>query len=89
MKQTVKDLEFKAKQVKKGVLDMVYASKAGHIGGPMSSIDILTTLYYKILNIDSKKFSDPDRDRFLLSKGHIAESLYYILGDRGFLIKRN
>lgn len=87
MDQTVKDLQLKAKQVRKGVLDMVYVSKAGHVGGSMSSIDILTTLYYKVLNIDPKKFSDPDRDRFILSKGHIAESLYYILGDKGFFDK--
>jgi transketolase len=87
MEQTVKDLELKAKQVRKGVLDMVYVSRAGHVGGSMSSIDILATLYYKVLNIDPKKFSDPDRDRFILSKGHIAESLYYILGDKGFFDK--
>jgi transketolase len=87
MEQTVKDLELKARQVRIGVLDMVYKSKAGHVGGSMSSIDILTTLYYKVLNIDPKNFSDPDRDRFVLSKGHIAESLYYILGDKGFFDK--
>lgn len=87
MEQTIRDLELKAKQVRKGVLNMVYESKAGHIGGSMSSIDILTTLYYKVLNIDPKKFSDPNRDRFVLSKGHIAESLYYILGDKGFFDK--
>lgn len=87
MEQKVKDLELKARQVRRGVLDVVYASKAGHVGGSMSSIDILTTLYYKVLNIDPKKFSDPNRDRFILSKGHIAESLYYILGDKGFFDK--
>ncbi|AJH02034.1 transketolase [Clostridium beijerinckii] len=87
MEQKVKDLELKAREVRKGVLDMVYSSNAGHVGGSMSSIDILTTLYYKVLNIDPKKFSDPDRDRFILSKGHIAESLYYILGDKGFFDK--
>jgi len=87
MNQTVKDLEFKANEIRRGVLDMVYASKAGHIGGSLSSIDILTTLYYKVLNIDTKNIKDPDRDRFVLSKGHIAESLYYVLGDKGFFDK--
>jgi transketolase len=87
MEREVIDLELKARQIRKGVLDMVYSSKAGHVGGSMSSIDILTTLYYKVLNIDPKKFSDPNRDRFILSKGHIAESLYYILGDKGFFDK--
>ncbi|MDF2885554.1 MAG: transketolase [Clostridiaceae bacterium] len=87
MEREVMDLELKARQIRKGVLDMVYSSKAGHVGGSMSSIDILTTLYYKVLNIDPKNFSDPDRDRFILSKGHVAESLYYILGDKGFFDK--
>lgn len=87
MEREVIDLELKARQIRKGVLDMVYSSKAGHVGGSMSSIDILTTLYYKVLNIDPKNFSDPNRDRFILSKGHIAESLYYILGDKGFFDK--
>ncbi|WP_238907610.1 transketolase [Clostridium sp. YIM B02506] len=87
MDQTVKDLKIKANQVRRGVLDVVYASKAGHVGGSMSSIDILTTLYYNILNISPKKFSDSNRDRFVLSKGHIAESLYYILADKGFFDK--
>ncbi|WP_238915794.1 transketolase [Clostridium sp. YIM B02555] len=87
MGREVIDLELKARQIRKGVLDMVYSSKAGHVGGSMSSIDILTTLYYKVLNIDPKNFSDPDRDRFILSKGHVAESLYYILGDKRFFDK--
>ncbi|WP_026883430.1 transketolase [Clostridium akagii] len=87
MEQKIKDLKLKAKQIRKGVLNMVYVSKAGHIGGSLSSIDILTTLYYNVLNIDAKNIKNPDRDRFVLSKGHIAESLYYILGDKGFFNK--
>lgn len=87
MEQKLKDLKLKAKQIRKGVLNMVYVSKAGHIGGSLSSIDILTTLYYNVLNIDAKHIKNPDRDRFVLSKGHIAESLYYILGDKGFFDK--
>lgn len=87
MEQKIIDLKLKAKQIRKGVLNMVYVSKAGHIGGSLSSIDILTTLYYNVLNIDAKNIKNPDRDRFVLSKGHIAESLYYILGDKGFFDK--
>ncbi len=87
MEQKLKDLKLKAKQIRKGVLNMVYVSKAGHIGGSLSSIDILTTLYYNVLNIDAKNIKNPDRDRFVLSKGHIAESLYYILADKGFFNK--
>lgn len=87
MSKTVSDLELKAKQIRRDILDVVYNSKAGHIGGSLSSADILTTLYYNVLNIDVKDVKNPDRDRFILSKGHIAESLYCILADKGFFDK--
>jgi len=64
------------------VLEMVYNSKAGHIGGSMSCMDILTVLYYSIINFD-----EPNRDRFILSKGHCAEALYAVLADKGFFPK--
>lgn len=80
-------LKVKANQIRRDVLDVVYDSKAGHIGGSLSSIDILTTLYYNVLNIDAKDTKNLERDRFVLSKGHIAESLYCILADKGFFDK--
>lgn len=89
MNKTIKDLELKANQIRRDVLDVVYASKAGHIGGSLSSTDILTTLYYNVLNINAENIKDPDRDRFILSKGHIAESLYCILGIKVFLIRKS
>lgn len=87
MSNTVKQLELKAKQLRKDVLEVVYESKAGHIGGSLSSLDILTTLYYGVLNVNPNEPKDPDRDRFILSKGHIAESLYCVLADKGYFSK--
>jgi len=66
------------------VLEMVYASKSGHIGGSMSCMDILTALYYEVMDSEKIKIKALDRDRFILSKGHCAEALYAVLADRGF-----
>lgn len=87
MKYDAKALKVKANQIRRDVLDVVYDSKAGHIGGSLSSIDILTTLYYNVLNINANDTKNLERDRFVLSKGHIAESLYCILADKGFFDK--
>lgn len=87
MSSLVKELELKAKQLRRDVLEVVYESKAGHIGGSLSSLDILTTLYYGVLNVNPKEPKDPNRDRFILSKGHIAESLYCVLADKGYFSK--
>jgi len=67
---------------------MGFRSKAGHIGGALSVMDILVALYYNVMNIGPKNADCRDRDRFLLSKGHSAASLYAVLADRGFFDKR-
>lgn len=87
MSDKVRELEKKARQLRRDVIEVVYESKAGHIGGSLSSLDILTTLYYGVLNVNPKNPKDPDRDRFVLSKGHIAESLYCVLADKGYFDK--
>lgn len=69
------------------VLEMVYASKAGHIGGSFSGMDTLVALYYHLMDVAKIKRGDPDRDRFVLSKGHCAEALYTVLADNGFFDK--
>jgi transketolase len=66
-------------------LEMVFQAKAGHIGGDLSCIDILTTLYFNVLRYEPKKPRDPERDRFVLSKGHCAGALYVTLAEAGFL----
>ncbi|MCL2840179.1 MAG: transketolase [Defluviitaleaceae bacterium] len=71
------------------VLEMIWASKSGHIGGSMSCMDILVTLYYEIMDTDKILKNAPDRDRFILSKGHCAEALYAVLADKGFFPKED
>jgi transketolase len=63
---------------------MVYGAKLGHVGGELSAIDILTTLYFAVLRIDPLLPNAPDRDRFMLSKGHSAAALYTTLAHAGF-----
>jgi transketolase len=65
-------------------LEMVYSAASGHIGGSFSAMDVLTVLYFNVMNIDPKNPSDPDRDRFVLSKGHCTPALYPVLSLRGY-----
>lgn len=69
------------------VLDMVHRAKTGHIGGSMSCMDILVALYYDVMDTEKIRQHAPERDRFILSKGHCAEALYTVLADRGFFPK--
>lgn len=82
------ELKRKSYELRKDIIEMMYASKAGHVGGDLSVVDILTVLYFEIMNIDPKNFEDPNRDRFLLSKGHCADALFAVLGERGFYDKQ-
>jgi transketolase len=63
----------------------VHGAKLGHVGGEMSAIDILVTLYFAVLHVDPARPDDPERDRFILSKGHSAVALYTTLAHRGFI----
>ncbi len=83
----VMNLVKKAAEVRKDLLSLIYNSKTGHTGGSLSSADILTVLYYRILNVDPANPKDPGRDRFVLSKGHSVEGYYTILADKGFFPK--
>ena len=65
-------------------VDMVYAAASGHLGGSLSAMDILTTLYFDVMRVDLKNPRDPDRDRFVLSKGHCTPGLYPTLAMKGF-----
>lgn len=66
------------------LVDLVHAAGYAHIGGPLSSCDILTALYYRFMNYNLENQNHPDRDRFVLSKGHTGDMLYCILADMGF-----
>jgi transketolase len=76
-----------AKEIRKKILKMMYESKAAHIGSCLSCVDILTTLYFRILKIDPKNPLAKNRDRFILSKGHAVAALYAVLAKRGFFPK--
>ena len=78
------ELTKKAWKLRRDIVEEVYYSGAGHIGGDLSVIDILTVLYYSIMNVSPENWKSPDRDRFLLSKGHCVDALYMVLGDLGF-----
>ena len=78
------ELQLKANEVRKGIVTAVHAAKAGHPGGSLSAADIFTYLYFEELNIDPKDPKKPDRDRFVLSKGHTAPGLYSALELRGY-----
>jgi transketolase len=80
----MENLTAKAYELRKTVLQMIYKAKTGHIGGDFSVMDILVTLYYKHMNVAPGREKDPNRDRFILSKGHSVESLYAVLCDKGF-----
>ena len=73
-----------ANQVRKGIVSSVHSAKAGHPGGSLSAADIYTFLYFEEMNVDPKNPKDPDRDRFVLSKGHTAPGYYAALANRGF-----
>ncbi len=81
---TTSELKKIAVKVRKGIITGVYHAKSGHPGGSLSSADIFTYLYFNEMNIDPKNPQDPDRDRFVLSKGHVAPGLYAALAERGF-----
>lgn len=78
------ELQKKAVEVRKGILTGVYHAKNGHPGGSLSAADIYTYLYFEEMNIDPSHPEDPDRDRFVLSKGHTAPGYYSALALRGF-----
>ncbi|MBP3665106.1 MAG: transketolase [Tyzzerella sp.] len=73
-----------ANEVRKGIITSVHSAKAGHPGGSLSAADIYTYLYFEELNVDPQNPSKPDRDRFVLSKGHTAPGYYSVLAQRGF-----
>ena len=81
----VTELKKTANHIRKGIIEEVHAAKSGHPGGSLSSADIVTYLYFKEMrNIDPKDPENPDRDRFVLSKGHAAPVLYAALAEKGF-----
>ncbi len=81
---TTLELQQMANEVRKGIVTAVHSAKAGHPGGSLSAADVFTYLYFEEMNIDPKDPKKPDRDRFVLSKGHTAPGYYSALALRGF-----
>ncbi|MBQ7514073.1 MAG: transketolase [Prevotella sp.] len=82
----VKELELLAEQNRKRLVEVVYKAKAGHIGGDLSCLNVMTALYFHVMkNLDPAAPKAADRDRFVLSKGHCVEALYVTLEAKGFL----
>ncbi|MEE3471551.1 transketolase [Butyrivibrio hungatei] len=84
---TNQELQKTANEVRKSIITALHAAGAGHPGGSLSSTDIFTYLYFEEMNVDPKNVSDPDRDRFVLSKGHCAPGLYSVMAEKGYFPK--
>lgn len=82
-----KQLEITACKVRLGIIEGVFNAKSGHPGGSLSIADTLTYLYFAKMNVDPKDPDAPDRDRFVLSKGHTAPALYSVLAEKGYFDK--
>jgi len=80
----IKNIEEKAKKIRRYVINMIYEAGSGHPGGSLSCVDIITTLYFHIMMHDPLEPKWEDRDRFILSKGHAAPALYATLAEAGY-----
>ena len=83
------ELQKRANDVRKGIVTAVHSAKSGHPGGSLSSADIFTYLYFEEMNVDPANPKWEDRDRFVLSKGHVAPGLYSTLAEKGYFPKED
>ena len=84
MTSTTRELALKSIQYRKTILSIIKQCGAGHTGGSLSCTDLLNVLYNCIMNVSPENFTDPNRDRYIQSKGHSVEALYTVLADKGF-----
>jgi transketolase len=82
--EEIKRLKKEAIAIRKKTLEIIFSASGGHTGGALSSVDILVALYFKVMKIDSLHPEEPDRDRFIMSKGHSVESYFSVLARKGF-----
>ena len=80
----MRELEITAVKIRKHIIEMLYRAKSGHPGGSLSAVDALVALYFAHMKHNPKRPNDPNRDRFILSKGHAAPSLYAVLAESGY-----
>ena len=83
------ELEKMANEIRKDIVTAVHSAKSGHPGGSLSSADIFTYLYFEEMNVDPANPKWEDRDRFVLSKGHVAPGLYSTLAEKGYFPKED
>lgn len=83
------ELEKKANEVRQSIVTALHSAKSGHPGGSLSAADIMTYLYFEEMNVDPKNPKMADRDRFVLSKGHVAPALYSVLAHKGYFPVEN
>ena len=79
----MENLKALAYELRENVIDMIVEGKAGHIGGDMSVMEILTEIYFDQMNISPENMDDSDRDKFIMSKGHSVEAYYAVLAAKG------
>ena len=89
MQVTYDQLREKARQLRVDVIKAIYGAGSGHPGGSLSAAEIAAVLYFKEMNLDPANPKDPNRDKFVLSKGHAAPVLYAALAERGFFPKED
>lgn len=82
--RAINKLEVTAVKIRKHIIEMLYKAGSGHPGGSLSAVDAIVALYFAHMTHDPKKPSDPNRDRFILSKGHAAPALYSVLAESGY-----
>ena len=81
------EINRKSQEIRKSIISMIVKAGGGHLGCSFSEVEILAVLFYKVLNFSPETQNNPDRDRFVLSKGHASEGLYATLAERGFFPK--
>lgn len=84
----IKSLKIQAFETRKAILQMIYTARAGHTGGSLSAADLMTALFFKILQLDPRNPKWEGRDYFVLSKGHCVEAYWAVLAHRGFFSQR-
>lgn len=82
--KAIHELDLTAVKIRKHVIEMLFRAESGHPGGSLSAVDALVALYFNHMNYNAKKPYDPERDRFILSKGHAAPAFYAVLAESGF-----
>lgn len=86
-KFSIQEIQYKANDIRKDIIEMLLEAKSGHSAGPLDMADVFATLYFNILEHDPKNPAWQDRDRFVLSAGHICPVLYATLAEAGYFPK--